>query len=276
MKNIKSCHWLLKNLNRVTVLDCGMLKPGAKGKYVPSGIIAGAKRFDISHAFSDANGACPNTMCNAAQFQHGVRALGVNQQDIVVVYDNFALFSAARAWWMFKAMGFEQVYVLDGGLVKWLELGLPVATEYAHSSEPGDFVADPQSGYFIDKHAVLAGIDSAEVLLLDARSPARFSGQEQEPRVGMRSGHIPGSVNVHYASVLDDSGLIKPKAQLRTLLADAGVSNQALQFSCGSGVTACILAMIADECGFYPLSVYDGSWSEWGQDASLPVATCPA
>ncbi|WP_241566359.1 sulfurtransferase [Pseudoalteromonas sp. R3] len=212
-------------------------------------------------------------MCSAEQFQQEARLLGINQRDTVIVYDNFGLFSAARTWWMFKAMGFEQVYVLDGGLVKWLELGLPVAPHYAQSPQPGDFIAQPKAGYFIDKQAVLAAIDDPSVLLLDARSPARFSGQESEPREGMRSGHIPGSANVHYASVLDDSGLLKPKAQLRALLSDAGVTNQALQFSCGSGITACILAMIADECGFYPLSVYDASWSEWGQDSSVPVAT---
>ncbi|WP_046005379.1 sulfurtransferase [Pseudoalteromonas rubra] len=272
MKNIKSCHWLLNNLDRVVVLDCGMLKPGTKGNYEPPGIIAGAQRFDIGQTFSDSDGIFPNTMCSAEQFQQGVRELGISQQDTVIVYDNFGLFSAARGWWMFKAMGFEQVYVLDGGLVKWLELGLPLAAEYAHTSEPGDFVANPQTGYFIDKTAVLAAIDGPEVLLLDARSPQRFSGQEREPRAGMRSGHIPGSANVHYASVLDDSGLLKPKAQLRALLSEAGVTNQALQFSCGSGITACILAMIADECGFYPLSVYDASWSEWGQDLDVPVA----
>ncbi|TMP37785.1 sulfurtransferase [Pseudoalteromonas rubra] len=273
MKNIKSCHWLLKNLEHVVILDCGMLKVGTQGVYQPEGIIAGAQRFNISQTFSDPNGRFPSTMCSAEQFQREVRLLGINQRDTVVVYDNFGLFSAARAWWMFKAMGFEQVYVLDGGLVKWLELGLPVAPHYVQSPQPGDFIAQPQTGYFIDKQAVLAAIDDPSVLLLDARSPARFSGQESEPRAGMRSGHIPGSANVHYASVLDDSGLLKPKAQLRALLNDAGVTNQALQFSCGSGITACILAMIADECGFYPLSVYDASWSEWGQDSSVPVAT---
>ncbi|MCO7189416.1 MULTISPECIES: sulfurtransferase [unclassified Pseudoalteromonas] len=273
MKNIKSCHWLLKNLDRVVVLDCGMLKPGATGKYQPAGIIAGAKRFNISQTFSDPDGRFPSTMCSAEQFQHEARLLGINQRDTVIVYDNFGLFSAARAWWMFKAMGFEQVYVLDGGLVKWLELGLPVAPDYAQSPQSGEFVAQPQAGYFIDKQAVLAAIDDPSVLLLDARSPARFSGQESEPREGMRSGHIPGSANVHYASVLDDSGLLKSRTQLRALLSDAGVTHQALQFSCGSGITACILAMIADECGFHPLSVYDASWSEWGQDSEVPVAT---
>ncbi|MCG7535702.1 sulfurtransferase [Pseudoalteromonas sp. OOF1S-7] len=273
MKNIKSCHWLLSNLNHAVVLDCGMLKVGTQGVYHPPGIIAGAKRFNIGQTFSDPDGRFPSTMCSAEQFQQAARRLGINQRDTVIVYDNFGLFSAARAWWMFKAMGFEQVYVLDGGLVKWLELGLPLAPEYTHTSESGDFVAQPQYGYFIDKAAVLAAIDDPRVLLLDARSPARFSGQESEPRAGMRSGHIPGSANVHYASVLDSSGLLKPKAQLRALLSEAGVTSQALQFSCGSGITACILAMIADECGYSPLSVYDASWSEWGQDPDVPIAT---
>ncbi|MFC3034434.1 sulfurtransferase [Pseudoalteromonas fenneropenaei] len=271
---LKTCEWLSAHLADVVVLDAGLVKPGVTTPYQPEAIIAGAKRFDISGAFNAFDSTLPNTMCGAAQFQAEARQLGICQQDTIVVYDDLGLFSAARAWWMFKAMGFEQVYVLDGGLPRWLELELPTTTEYAQVATLGDFVAHPQAGYFIDKTAVLAAIDDPNTLLLDARGAKRFSGEEQEPRVGMRSGHVPNSKSLPYGQILGADGLVKSPEQLHALFSALGVAKQNLQFSCGSGVTACVLAFAAQLSGFsQPMSVYDGSWAQWGGDASLPVAT---
>ncbi|KZN39609.1 sulfurtransferase [Pseudoalteromonas luteoviolacea] len=273
-KNLKSAQWLVENLSNVTVLDAGIVKPGEQGAYSPDGVIPGALRFDISTALSDDNSTLPNMMCSKNVFQAEMRQLGINSSDTVIVYDDKGLFSAARAWWMFKSMGFDQVYVLDGGLKHWRALGYKLVSEYALVEHVGNFTATPRDNYFIDKECVLKSIKCPETLLLDARGSKRFKGVGSEPREGMRSGHIPNSSNLPYTSVLTDEGVLKPLTELKELLKGAGVSESitTLQFSCGSGITACILALVAFECGYTSLQVYDGSWSEWGQLADYPVS----
>lgn len=274
MKNIRSCQWLKETLTDVHILDAGIVSPSEQGEYAPAAIIKGAKRFDIKGDFSDATSHLPSTMCSAEQFQAQVRKLGINNLDTVVVYDNKGLFSAARVWWMFKSMSFERVYILDGGLVRWLALGLPTQDTYSESEVKGDFIAYPKRGYFVDKHQVLEEIHNPNSLLLDARSYKRFTGEEPEPRAGMCSGHIPHSKSLHYASLLDEQKCVRPIAELQKKLALLGAKGKSLQFSCGSGITACMLALVADECGYTRLSVYDGSWSEWGNsDNNLPITT---
>lgn len=276
MKNLKSCAWVAKHLESVLVFDAGIVKPGQDEPYKPFTIVKGAQRFDISYALSEENTALSNMMCDQYQFQAHMRQLGVNQTDTIVVYDDKGLFSAARAWWMLKSMGFEQVFIMDGGLPEWVRCGYATQQAYSKTNEIGDFIAQPDitRTYFIDKEKVLNSISDSDSLLLDARSPLRFSGGEPEPRIGMRGGHIPNSKNLHYSALLSESGLVRPLAELHIIFNRLDCTDKSLQFSCGSGVTACILALAADECGYRDLSVYDGSWSEWGNSAlsgELPI-----
>ncbi|KZN46321.1 sulfurtransferase [Pseudoalteromonas luteoviolacea] len=275
-KNMKSCQWLFENLPNVIVLDAGIIKPGEKGNYSPPAIIPNALRFDISKNLSDECPKIPNMMCSEHVFQAEMRQLGINCTDTVVVYDDKGLFSAARAWWMFKAMGFDQVFILDGGLKQWMALNYETASKYAAVKQVGNFTVTPCEHYFIDKEQVLACIPRPDVLMLDARGEQRFKGVRSEPRAGMRSGHIPQSVNLPYTSVLTEQGLLKPLPELAQLLHSLGINAKikTLQFSCGSGITACILALVALECGYSNLQVYDGSWSEWGQLADYPISVC--
>lgn len=267
------CDWLSQHLNddNLIVLDASMADPVNK-QTVAEGVIPGAIRFDFSHHVVDENSAQSNTMPSSEVFQQKVRELGINQTSFLVVYDNAGLFSAARAWYMFKVMGFDNVAILKGGLPSWVKHGFDVSSEHASAKATGDFVAKPVKQGFADKRQVLDAINDPDVVIVDARGYGRFSGQEAEPRQGMRSGHIPSSLNLHYANLVSQGSLLD-KAALCDIFEELTPKPEHFIFSCGSGVTACILALAAEIAGFTSYQVYDGSWSEWGKDNLLPIDT---
>jgi thiosulfate/3-mercaptopyruvate sulfurtransferase len=249
------------------LLDGTMLMPTPQGKqqYQPQQRIGKARYFDFDSEICDQESCLPHMMPSAEQFQRQVRALGINQQSEIVVYDAQGLFSAARVWWMFRAMGHQQVSVLDGGLPAWLRVGYPTCPININETYPqGDFIAQPQPALFCDASRVEAALTQKEVKVVDARASDRFYGRVPEPRAGMRSGHMPGAVNLPYASLLDNRGCLLPLGVLQNQFAQQVGEAEHYIFSCGSGVTACILALVADLLGYPSLSVYDGSWSEWG------------
>jgi len=232
-----------------------------------------ARRFDLNKDFSDLNSHLPHTMPSASYFEQAAKKLGINKQSQIVVYDDLGLFSAARAWYMFRAMGHDNIAVLDGGLPHWLTLKKPIADlqrELNNDSLPvaGDFIANEKSDFFCHWRDVEKQIDSQEQLVLDARAIRRFKGLDPEPRAGVRSGHIPNSINLPYNDLLT-SGLFKPVNELIDIFNNISVKDQAMIMSCGSGVTACVLALAAELSGYKNVRVYDGSWSEWG---ALPCA----
>ncbi|MFD8954335.1 sulfurtransferase [Streptomyces xanthophaeus] len=236
--------------------------------------IPGARPFDLDGDLSDHDAPAPHTMPSPAAFTEALRTLGVHDTDTVVVYDGAGIYSSARAWWMLRAMGFDRAAVLDGGLPAWTAAGLPAeSTGPAYEGPRGSFTARPRPGLLIGSAAVAAALADPSAAVLDARTRGRFAGTAPEPRPGLRGGHMPGAVNLPFGELQGPDGLMRPAAELRAAFGAAAGDRQQLRFSCGSGVTACVLALGAHLAGYRDLAVYDGSWSEWGMPSDRPVAT---
>ncbi|MET7365330.1 sulfurtransferase [Streptomyces sp. NPDC005566] len=261
----------------LVVLDASVGAHREAGRRIP-----GARRFDIDGAMSDGAGPLPHMMPGARRFTEEMRALGVDDTDTVVVYDAAGIYSSARAWWMLRAMGFDRVAVLDGGLPAWTAAGLPVenAQEAGEAGgrspggaeRAGDFTARPRDGMLVGSGAVAAALADPRSAVLDARSRERFAGTGAEPRPGLRPGHMPGALNLPFGEIKRD-GRMLPAHELRSSYAALTGERERLVVSCGSGVTACVLALGAELAGYREVSVYDGSWSDWGRPSELPVVT---
>ena len=270
--------WLFRHLGdeNLVVLDAsvppvvpGFVSYNSENKFTA---IAGARRFDYDQQVCKPNTALPHMMPSAALFQEKVQALGINNEDTLVVYDDVGLYASPRAWWMFKAMGHDKVFVLDGGLPAWLADAYPVTDALTEAPGPGNFEAAEQEGLFCDFEMVLAAIDDKQKQIIDARSAGRFAGTAPEPRPGVRGGHMPSARNLPFPDVLKE-GRLRPPEELRRLFLERATSGQQVLTSCGSGITACVLTLAAWELGYRNLSVYDGSWAEWGAPSHLPVVS---
>ncbi|MEU2392503.1 sulfurtransferase [Streptomyces sp. NPDC007369] len=262
--------WLGRQLGApgLVVLDASIGAHRGTGQRIP-----GARPFDIDGALSDHASALPHTMPDADRFTDELRALGVNGTDTVVVYDAAGIYSSARAWWMLRAMGFDGAAVLDGGLPAWTSSGLPVEGVPAEYAGPrGDFTARPRPELISDSGRVAGVLADPAWAVLDARTAERFAGEAPEPRPGLRAGHMPGAANLPFGE-LQHEGRMRPAQELRELFAARAGDRQKLVVSCGSGVTACVLALGAELAGYRETTVYDGSWSEWGLPSELPVVT---
>ncbi|HEX8699691.1 MAG TPA: sulfurtransferase [Myxococcaceae bacterium] len=275
-----SVSWLASHLGhaRLILLDASV-KPAAAAASTPPGPgatvqIPGTRIFDFDKRICDPATALPHMMPPPDLFEREVRLLGVRNDSVIVVYDRMGVYASPRAWWMFKAMGHEQVAVLDGGLPAWLEAQLPCEPVGTQPVEPGDFVARPRPGLFCDAGHVAAALEDQRYAVLDARSQGRFLGREPEPRPGLRPGHMPHALNLPFGTV-QANGRMRATEELAAIFASRVEPRQKLIFSCGSGVTACILALAAELAGYRELAVYDGSWSEWGLPSSRPVVTEP-
>jgi len=225
--------------------------------------ISGARFFDIKNDFSDATSNFPNTFPSVHQFEISCRNLGINNSSKIVVYDKMGIFSSPRVWWLFKSMGHDSVFVLDGGFPDWVNNNFDTEIPKKESYAIGDFKASLHSNNVRFFDFMKGNIVSNNALVIDARSADRFNGVVSESRVGLRSGHIPNSINLHYQLVLTN-GKFKPKKELVSVFSEI-VSDKPLIFSCGSGITACIILLACDSFLDNDLSVYDGSWTEWGQ-----------
>lgn len=266
--------WLAAHLGHpdLVVMDAHMAPPGSAPGTDPIVRIPGARRFDFDNRIKDLHNPLPHMMPEAEQFTREMQALGLHPHSVVVMYDRIGLFSAARGWWMLRAMGHLQVAVLNGGLPAWQAAGHATEREQDDLIAAGNFIAAPQAGLFCDANLVQQALQDGHRLVADARGAPRFRGEESEPRPGVRAGHMPGAVNLPYASLIDNGHLL-PLTALQPKV-DAVLDGEVGPiFSCGSGVTACILALAAELCGYHGMTVYDGSWSEWGADLTRPVIT---
>lgn len=272
-----SIRWLSEHLGEpgLVVLDASMKPIGAAADAAQTStevFLPGAQVFDFDTRICDRSTSLPHMMPGAESFAREVRALGVNQSSNVVVYDRMGIFSSPRAWWMFLAMGHETVSVLDGGLPGWRAAGLPIESGPRAPVAPGNFVARPRPELFVDADHVSAALSDPLAAVLDARSEARFLGREAEPRPGLRSGHMPNAVSLPFSAVMAEGRMRSPE-ELASILATKAQGRERLVFSCGSGVTACTLALAAELAGYRDKAVYDGSWSEWGLPSPRPVVS---
>jgi thiosulfate/3-mercaptopyruvate sulfurtransferase len=243
-------------------------------RYIPNSLL-----FDFEHEFVDKHKPSSNMMPSVEVFQYAAQKLGLRLDDEIVVYDDFGNFCASRVWFMLISMGFTNVKTLDGGLPEWIKGKHLTITALTSAESTSDVQIKPTSTTsFIDAEYIstkLAMLESrtaeASIQIIDARSNGRYKGSEPEPRANMRAGHIPRSVNIHYAS-LQNGGIFKSVDELETIFDDSNINlHKEIVTSCGSGITACIVAQAAVSLGASCVRVYDASWSEWGASETLPI-----
>ena len=267
--------WLAQNLGKrdVRVLDGSwhmpQLKRDARAEFAQAHI-PGAVFFDID-AIADHGTTLPHMLPRAADFAGSVGRLGIGSRDRVIVYDTRGVTSAARVWWTFRVFGHDKVFVLDGGLPRWRAEGRAV-----QSGTPAPklrrFTARLRRSLVRDLAGMRQNLTTRKAQVLDARSRGRFAGTDPEPRAGLRGGHIPGSLNLPYDELYQKDGTFLPADDIRSKLEGAGVNlAKPVVTSCGSGVTASVLALGFHVIGRPDVAVYDGSWTEWGGRNDTPI-----
>ena len=237
--------------------------------------IPGARFFDFDQTICDPGATLPHMFPDADLFTEEVQKLGLNEDSVVVVYDSLCMFTGPRVWWMLRAMGFDNCAMLDGGLPAWHRAGYDCADEEDWQvPERGNFVARPVTGMVCGLDAVVDALDNGSAAVVDARPAPRYLGEVDEPRPGLRRGHMPGASNLPFPDLFDD-GRMKSMEELKSLLGGHFDDSRHTICSCGSGVTACVIGFAAYLLGNDNVSVYDGSWCEWGLPGDLP-AVCGA
>ena len=277
-KPVVSADWLKSHLSApdVRVLDCSWFMPDAPrtgrqaydGRHIP-----GARFFDIDD-IADTTINLPHMLPPPEKFSSRVRRLGLGDGHRVICYDQNGFLASARAWWMFRVMGHADVAVLDGGFEAWRNAGGEVEDLPPHFVADRHFTVRPRRDIIRSLEQVGHALDTGSAQLVDARSAPRFRGEVEEPRPGLRKGHMPGALNVPFGDLLAN-GAFKPEADLRAVFDKAGVDlSKPIINTCGSGVTAAVLTLAQSLLGHDDAAVYDGSWSEWGTpESGGPVET---
>ncbi|WP_321309338.1 sulfurtransferase [Marinifilum fragile] len=271
MKKIVSAEWLHKNLSnpKLIILDAS-IESNASGKEFEKfeQTIPLARRFDLKNVFLDKTCPFPNTIPRPQEFELECRKLGINNDSEIVVFDNNGVYSSPRVWWLFNVMGHQKISVLNGGLPNWIKHGFRTEKEHIKTYGVGNFKVKFDKTLIVDFEQMVNNTIDKKFTTVDARSESRFNGTGKEPRKHLKSGKIKNSINIPYQDVLQD-GKYKSKSELNKLFEEKCKDEKELVFSCGSGISACIV-MLACQIGYVnSLKVYDGSWTEWAERNNL-------
>ena len=269
--SIVSAEWLNEHLNEkdLIILDTS---PKSNVSGLASEFdniqLPGARYFDLKNDFSDSSSEFPNTIPSPEQFETNIRALGINNSNTIVVYDNLGIYSSPRVWWLFKTFGHDKVFVLDGGLPEWVNSNFVTEEKTSGNYSLGNFITHYKAENVRLYNNMKRNISSNEELIIDARSSGRFNKTTPEPRKELQSGCILNSDNLPFQDVLENE-IFKPKKELKTLFLNLNPEGKPLIFSCGSGLTACIIALAYEIAFNKPFAIYDGSWTEWATKENL-------
>ncbi len=271
---IVSTTWLSDHLNDKNLI---ILDATIKKVIEPDGIILDMPKipnsilFDIKNKFSDQSAELPNTFPSETMFTEECRKLGINKDSIIIVYDGLGIYSSPRVWFLFKAMGHQNVAVLDGGSLAWASENRTTVSNYADVNTLGDFEAKFDHNLLVNSDEVLDALnDYEDMIVMDARSNPRFSGMIKEPRPGLRNGHMPNSSSLPYTDLLE-KGKFKSKEALQHIFDKHYIEDRNIIFSCGSGITACILILAYHQISDKKTQLYDGSWTDWALNLELPI-----
>ncbi len=273
MKQIVSTNWVYKNLkNRdLMIFDCSWYLPSEKKDTFADfkkKHIRGSIFFDIKKV-ANKKSKFPNMVPQKSLFENYVKNLGVNQNSLIVLYDTFGIFSSPRVWWLFRYFGHKKVFVLNGGLKKWINENKPT-TKYIKKIKPGNFKSKINTKNIADYKYVYKNMYEKNTIILDARNPKRYRGLIKESGAGLKKGHIPNSKNLPWNQLINKNGTIKSINKINAIFEGYKINNSEIITSCGSGITACILSLTLLHRKNIESKVYDGSWAEWGS-LKLPV-----
>ena len=273
-KPLVSVSWLFQNIDASNLIVLNGTIPKVSLKKYESKLeeyqIPNTLFFDIKKEFSKQEAPFPNTVLEPEDFQQRVREMGINNDSCIVVYDEHGIYSSARVWWLFKTMGFDNIAVLDGGFPEWKTYNFPVQKKQNISLKKGDFSVNHRVNLLVNSEVVLNNLNNTSIEIIDARSLARYNSTVAEPRSEVRSGHIPSSLSLPYASLILN-GKLNENTMLKKVFEAVNPQKKEMIFSCGSGITACVLALVATILNYDKMAVYDGSWTEWGSLMHLPI-----
>lgn len=268
MRNIITVGHLKMILNdpNLIILDTTIPKVTSSNRSnsIEKKYIKGARYFDIKKTFSDQESKMPNTLPTPEHFEKECRKLGVNLSSKIVVYDDLGIYSSPRVWWMFKTMGHANIAVLDGGLPEWMKYGYETDSQPNQRITLGNFETQFNKSSVVDFNFIQSNVKNNKALIIDARSSDRFNAFVPEPRADLRTGNILGSINIPHTEVLEN-GKFKSNIQLEKVLKELKNETRPLVFSCGSGITACIVSLASAAILPNKISIYDGSWTEYAQ-----------